>query len=64
MVLHMIDHATRYGIVTRIKSKESSKIIGVAFRFGFPTLVLLRDNGREFNNSKYRGYSVRMWTSL
>ena len=57
-VLHIIDHATRFSVAARLRSKESTEIIEAVFRywisyFGAPKMFLT-DNGREFNNEKFQ----------
>ncbi len=57
-ILHLIDHATRYSVAARLKSKESSEIINVIFRFWITYFgaakTFFSDNGGEFNNENFR----------
>ena len=56
-IIHMVDHATRYGQACLVKNKSSSEIVKRIFElwirvFGCPE-QLLTDNGGEFNNKEY-----------
>ena len=58
MVLHLVDHATRYSVASLLKCKRSDEIVKVVMQFwvayfGAPK-ILLTDNGREFNNEEFR----------
>ena len=58
LILHIIDHATRFSTVAVIRSKEKEEIIDKIFKhwvalFGIPRKVL-SDNGGEFNNELFR----------
>ena len=58
MVLHMVDHATRYSAASVLRSKHAVEIIRVVMQFwisyfGAPRMFLT-DNGREFDNEEFR----------
>ena len=63
-VLHLVDHGTRYSVAIELRSKESSEIVGVFFKywvayFGAP-LSVLTDNGGEFNSQCFRDMAQNM----
>ena len=57
IILHLIDHVTRFSAAAIVKSKEREEIVKHLFRswisiFGAPS-KFFSDNGREFSNDNY-----------
>ena len=57
IILHLIDHLTRFSAATRLRSKEPEEVIDAIFKiwisiFGAPK-KFLADNGGEFANAKF-----------
>ena len=68
IVLHMIDHFTRYSSACVISNKHRDTIIAYVLRFwialfGSPKLLLC-DMGREFDNDDYREMGERLNTNV
>ena len=68
IVLHIIDHFTRYSAACVIPSKHRDTIITYVLKcwisiFGSPQLLLC-DMGREFNNEDYREMGEKLNTSV
>ena len=58
IIIHIIDHATRFSAAAVIKSKRKEDIVDSLFKhwiaiFG-PPRTILSDNGGEFNNNVFR----------
>ena len=63
MILHLIDHLTRFSAAAILSSKKPNEIVDKIFKiwicvFGPPT-KFLSDNGGEFNNATIREMSER-----
>ena len=68
IVIHIIDHFTRYSVASVISSKHRDTIITAVLKcwialFGAPKLFLC-DMGREFNNADYREMGEKLNTTV
>ena len=65
-ILHMIDHASRYSVAARVKTKDAKEVVLKILRywvayFGAPGLILT-DNGGEFDNELMRDIAQNLNT--
>ena len=68
LILHIIDHATRFSTVAVIRSKEKEEIIDKIFKHWVALFGSLRkvlsDNGGEFNNELFRNIAQLLNTHV
>ena len=68
LVLHLIDHATRFSSAAIIRSKHKDTIISKVFQiwifiFG-PPKQILTDNGGEFTSDDFREMGEKLNTAI
>ena len=62
-LLHITDHSSKFTWLYPLHSKETEEVVEALekqfYLFGFPTIILHSDNGREFKSEKKRTRSVQ-----